>query len=90
MSLDQLEATIMALPKDERRQLAQWFYKHEHDLLDIEDDHEASNPEVKAELDRRWQEIKANPSLAVPITDEWFDQLEKRFASDRAGKTPAV
>jgi len=80
----------MGLPKDERRRLAQWFYNHEQDLLNVDDDPESANPEVQAELDRRWLEIKRNPSLAVPVTDEWFDQLKKRFARDRAGKTPAV
>ncbi len=89
MSLDQLEATILRLPKDERRRFAQWFYDHENDLLDIDRDGKA-NPEVEAELERRWEEIKANPSLAVPVTRQWFNHMKERFARDRAGKTPAV
>jgi hypothetical protein len=79
----------MELPRDARREFAQWFYKHELEILDPAEDDEVS-PEVKAEILRRCDELDRNPGLAIPVTDEWFDQLKKKLALARSGQTPAA
>jgi hypothetical protein len=82
MSVAQLESKLMQLPADERREFARWFYEHESDIVDW-DDGELSGA-AKAEIIRRDREMDENPSLAVPVTDEWFDQLRKKLADARA------
>ena len=89
MSVDQLEAKLMELPTDQRREFARWFYDHEFEITEAEDDADIS-PESKAELLRRIQEFKANPAIAQPVPDDWAEQMKKRIANARAHQTPAV
>jgi hypothetical protein len=89
VTIEQLGSKLMELPRDERREFAQWFYKHELEILDPAEDDDIS-PQVKAEIVRRCDEIERNPSLAIPVTDEWFDQLKKKLALARPGQTSAA
>jgi hypothetical protein len=43
---------------------------------------------TKAEILRRSAELDANPALAVPVTDEWFEQLKRRLG-DASSQAPA-
>jgi hypothetical protein len=65
MSVEQIEATLLKLPREARRQFADWFYKHENEILDPRDDDEIS-PEVMAEILRRREEALAHPELLEP------------------------
>ena len=46
MSVDQIEATIRALPPAERARLVAWLDDHRHELVEADD----FTPEVRAEL----------------------------------------
>jgi hypothetical protein len=89
MTIEQLGSKLMELPREARREFAHWFYEHELEILDPAEDDEIS-PQVKAEIVRRCEEIERNPSLAIPVTDEWFDQLKKKLALARPGQTSAA
>ena len=65
MSVEQIEATLLQLSREERRQFADWFYQHENEILDPRDDDEIS-PDAKAEILRRKEAFLANPSMAEP------------------------
>ncbi|MFM8469963.1 MAG: hypothetical protein ACKODH_08335 [Limisphaerales bacterium] len=88
MSVEQIEATLLQLPREERRRFADWFYANEAEILSPQDV-EAIHPEVQAEILRRRDELDANPGLAVPVTDEWFDDLKRKLADARARQAPA-
>lgn len=87
MSLDQLEQKVLSLPREERRKFARWFYEHENEIVEPRDDDEIS-PAVRAEILRRRDELIANPGLAVPVTDEWFETLKRKLADARSRKAP--
>ena len=87
MSLAQLESRLMELSPGERREFARWFYKHEAQIVDW--DNAEPSAVVQAEIMRRDREMDENPSLAVPVTDEWFDQLRKKLADARAAQASA-
>ena len=88
MSVDQLEQSVLKLTRQERRRFAQWFYDHEGDILDPNDEDEISVA-TRTEVLRRRDELAANPGLAVPVTDEWFDQLKRKLADARARQASA-
>ncbi len=54
MSVEQIQATLLKLPREARRQFADWFYQNENQILDLQDDNEVS-VEVKAEILQRRQ-----------------------------------
>jgi hypothetical protein len=87
MSIEQLESKLMELPPKERRRFARWFYDHENEILEPGDDETA--PEVYAEVIRRREELRAQPGLAVPVTDEWFEQLKAKVRNARAAQASA-
>lgn len=89
MSVVQIEANLLKLSPEERREFARWFYENENEFVDINDEADELSPEVKAELIRRRDEMDANPSMAVPITDEWFAQLRKKLADARPAQKSA-
>jgi hypothetical protein len=66
----------MELPPEERRRFARWFDDHENEIL--EPGEESMAPDVYAEVIRRREELRAKPGLAVPVTDEWFEQLKAK------------
>ena len=62
MSVEQIERTLLQLPRVERRQFADWFYQHANEIIEPEDDEDIS-PELKAAILRRRDEIDARPEL---------------------------
>jgi len=82
MSVEQIEKTLLQLPREERRQFVDWFYEHESEILHPQDENYI-HPSVKAEILRRRDELAANPGLAEPVTDEWFEQLKRKLADAR-------
>jgi hypothetical protein len=88
MSVEQIEKTLLHLSREERRRFVKWFYSHENELFDPQENDEI-NPAVKAEILRRRDELDANPSLAIPVTDDWFEQLKRKLADARPGQASA-
>jgi hypothetical protein len=87
MSVEQLEATIRALPPAERRQFADWFDDHRQDLLGETEDFELST-EQQAEILRRRDAFLADPSLAEP----WAgtpEQIHQHLHARRTQKAAA-
>ena len=78
MSIEQLEEQVLHLPRDARRSFARWFYEHENQIVEPREDDEVSMA-TQAEILRRSAELDANPGLAVPVIDEWFEQLKRRL-----------
>ena len=87
MSIEQLEEQVLHLPRDARRSFARWFYEHENQIVEPREDDEVGMA-TKAEILRRSAELDANPGLAVPVTDEWFEQLKRR-RGDASSQAPA-
>lgn len=81
MSLEQLEQTVLKLPREERRRFLEWLYEHEDELIGDDDD---IHPEVKAEILRRREEALANPEKleawesAFPRMKQRFDELRRK------------
>jgi hypothetical protein len=65
MSAEQLEDSLMKLPREERRRFAQWFYEHENDVLEPRDD-DPIHPAIQAEILRRRDEADAHPEQLEP------------------------
>jgi putative addiction module component (TIGR02574 family) len=92
MSVEQIEEQIQRLPLNEQVRLAEWFNGL---LASLTPPDSAAGPEwqetpeVKAELDRRLAEFKANPAIAVPFEPDYFDQLKRQLVDERAQKAPA-
>jgi hypothetical protein len=63
--VEQIEQSVLQLPEGERCRFAIWFYEHEAEILDLKEDDEI-HPEVRAELDRRLQEIQEHPERLQP------------------------
>ena len=84
MSLEQLERTVFGLPQEERRQFADWFYEHEPELLGVE-----FTGATRREVLRRADELRADPGLAQPVDDEYFNRMKRRVADALAGKASA-
>lgn len=87
MSLEQLEQTLLKLPREDRRRFADWFYAHEAEILTQDEDEEV-HPLVRAEILRRGAELEADPSLAIPVTDEWFEELKRNLVDARPRQAP--
>jgi hypothetical protein len=85
MSVEQLESSLLKLSREERRKFIQWFYHHEHEIFDSQED-EMPGSAVEAEISRRSDELDANPGLAVPVTDAWFEELKRRLPDASARK----
>ena len=65
MSVEQIETTLLQLPREERRRFADWFYAHEAEILTPQVD-DPVHPEVRAEILRRRDEADAQPELLEP------------------------
>ena len=65
MSVEQIEKSLLQLPRLERRRFANWFYQHANDIIEPQDADEIS-PEIKAGILRRRDEVDAHPELLEP------------------------
>jgi hypothetical protein len=83
MSVEQIEATLMKLPREERRQFADWFYQHENEILDPRDDDKAS-PAVRDELELRLKEINEHPEILEPFEEEDLERMIQKAADAHA------
>ena len=86
MSVEQIEASIRALPPAERARLVEWFDDHRHELAADADE---VSPEVRAELELRLKEMDEHPELLEPFEEKDLERMFKEFADARAQKTSA-
>jgi len=86
MSVEQIEATIRALPPAERAQLVEWFDDHRHELVAEADN---ISPEVRAELELRLKEMDEHPELLEPFEEADVERMFKEFAHARTQKASA-
>lgn len=92
MSVEQIEQQIQRLPASDVVRLAEWFngFLASHAAAPATgDDDWQETPELLAELERRLAEFSANPALAVPFEPDYFDDLKRQLAHERAQETPA-
>lgn len=88
MSVEELASAILALPPNQRQELARWFEDHRHELLDpvvaaqVESAH-------RAELLRRRTEAEADPSRLESFEDSDVDRMFQDFTHARAQKAPS-
>ena len=92
MTIEQIEQQIQRLPASEVIRLAEWFNgflaSHAPTRASADDDWQET-PELVAELDRRLAEFTANPAIAVPFEPDYFDNLKRQLADERAPKASA-
>jgi len=86
MSVEQIEKTLLQLPREERRQFADWFYAHENEILNPQDE-DYIHPAVKSEILRRRDETIAHPELLEPWDN--LDKVRERLNEIRRQKAPA-
>jgi hypothetical protein len=86
MSVEQIEASIRALPPEEREQLANWFDEHRGELIGETGDLELSE-EQQAEILRRRDEALAHPELLESFEEADVKRMFKEFADARSQKT---
>jgi len=66
MSVQQLEQSVRDLSPEELARFCEWFDSYRLALGPVEDDEPELSMEQRAEIDRRLDELDADPSLAVP------------------------
>ena len=92
MSVEQIEQQIQRLPAVELVRLAEWFngFLASHPpASDSAGSDWQEPPELIAELDRRLAEFTANPAIAVPFEPDYFEDLKRQLANERARKASA-
>ena len=84
MSVEQIEQQIRQLPAEDLAQLARWFGGFLAERVSAAPHDESSiwheTPELIAELERRLNEFKANPAIAVPFEPDYFEDLKRQLA----------
>ena len=83
MSVEQLEAQVLALPLHERRAFTRWLDDH-RDEIEQPSLHARAQ---EAEIRQRLAEMEADPSLRQPCTEADMDQMFKEIMDERAAKT---
>ncbi len=87
LKVEQLEGQIERLPREDLARLVGWLDR----FLGRRDPEDLAEPtelidEEKDELLRRRGELLANPDLAQPMDDDYFDGLKRELADARARK----
>jgi hypothetical protein len=83
MSLEQIKQSILALPLAERRQLYEWFFSHVEELAGEDD--QTLDPEVKAEILRRCEEMDAHPERLEPCAGT-TERVRARISAAATGR----
>ena len=86
MSVEQIEASIRALPPAERAQLVEWFDDHRHELVAEADN---ISPEVRAELELRLKEMDEHPELLEPFEEADVERMIQDTVNAHAKKSSA-
>lgn len=84
MSVEQIEASIRALPPAERERFADWFDEHRYELIAAEADVDLSEAQKEALLRRR-REYEEHPERFTHMDkaslDQMFDRVRKNVAA---------
>ena len=88
MSVEQIEEQIRQLPNRDLARLTEWFSDFLSGRSPSSPDWPES-PELVAELERRLAEFKANPAIATPFEPDYFGDLKRQLADERAQKASA-
>jgi hypothetical protein len=88
MSLEQIESDLLSLSPADRQEFARWFYDNENRFLGSERTSETQSA-ARSEIKRRLEELRSNPGLGIPVTDEWFDNLKTRLRNAQASQAPS-
>ncbi|HEX5399519.1 MAG TPA: hypothetical protein VFY06_10775 [Verrucomicrobiae bacterium] len=86
MSVEQIEASIRALPPAERAQLAEWFEIHRAELMAGADE---ISLEVRDELELRLKEVNEHPEMLKPFEEEDLECMIQEAADAHAKKSSA-
>lgn len=90
MSLEELEKRVQQLPTRDLAKFAEWFDVFREATVVAGEGDVGEVAEVqKEELLRRRAEYLANPSLATPWDDGFFERLCQRLGDARAQKAPS-
>jgi hypothetical protein len=92
MSIEQIEQQIQQLPASELVRLCEWFNgflaSRTHTPTAVEPDWQET-PELITELNRRLAEFQANPDIAAPFEPDYFENVKRQLADERAQKASA-
>lgn len=92
VSVELLEEQIQRLPPSDLARLAEWFAGF---LASCPPAGAAAGtewqetPQLVSELERRLAEFTANPAIAVPLASDYFEDLKRQLAHERAQASPA-
>jgi hypothetical protein len=84
MSVEQIAASIRALPVAERARLAEWFEIHRAELLAGVDE---VGPDAQAELEVRLKETDEHPEMLKPFAEEDLERMIQETADAHAKKS---
>lgn len=77
MSVEQIETQVLALPPDERRRFAQWFFDHEAKILDADSDKPVHAP-ISSDAARPDHEaLSGVPSRPTGFVRKWSGTARK-------------
>jgi len=85
MSVEQLEAQIERLPRQDLARLVGWLdhFLDRQDPSDCVESDDLTDAE-RTELRRRREEVLANPDQVQPMDDNYFEGLKRHLAHERA------
>lgn len=86
MSVEQIEASIRALPPTERTQFVEWFEMHRSELVA---DLDEISPEVRDELQSRLKEISEHPEILQPFEEDDMERMIQEAVNAHAKNSPA-
>ncbi len=89
MSVDQIEEQIRRLTPTDLGRLTKWFGRFLADRVTSPNSDWQESAEQIAELERRLAEFKADPAIATPFEPDYFDNLRRQLADERAKKASA-
>lgn len=90
MSVEQIEEQIQHLAANDLARFTEWFGRFlAGRVSSLKPDAEPGwdeSPEQVAELEKRLAEFKADPGMATPFEADYFDNLKRQLADERAKK----
>ena len=89
MSVDQIEEKIRRLKPVDLGRLTEWFGQFLAERITASSSDWQESAEQVAELDRRLTDFKADPAIATPFEPDYFDNLRRQLADERAKKASA-
>lgn len=89
MSVDQIEEQIRTLTLSDLGRLTKWFGQFLAERVTSPNSDWQESAEQIAQLESRLAEFKAHPEIAIPFEPNYFDNLRRQLADERAKKASA-